>query len=140
MHRLPSNLRGRPEGMVYEPFGRSKPLEKSVTMKRVALMMILIAALVPAAAGAEASYQSISAGSAVNDVAIAPDGRYMVAGTDGGRIVYLREDGTVPWNVSAESTVTSIAVAGARGYVAAGTGAGDVLLLDEKDEIGRAHV
>ena len=99
-------------------------------MKRTLLIIALIAALVPAAVGAEATYHGISAGSVVNDVAITADGRYMVAGTGGGEIVCLHRDGTVAWNVSAPGTVTAVAVAGSGDYVAAGTVGGDVLLFD----------
>lgn len=99
-------------------------------MKRTALIVALIVALVPAAAGAEASYHGISTGSIVNDAAITADGRYMVAGTGSGSIVCLQRDGTVPWNVSADDAVTAVAVADAGEYVAAGTGRGDVLLFD----------
>ncbi|WP_292364461.1 MULTISPECIES: hypothetical protein [unclassified Methanoculleus] len=53
-------------------------------MKRTALIVALIVALVPAAAGAEASYHGVSTGSVVNDVAITADGRYMVAGREAG--------------------------------------------------------
>lgn len=99
-------------------------------MRRAALMIVLIAVLVPAAAGADASYYDIPAGSTVNDVAIAADGRYVVAGTGGGDVVCLQRNGTIAWNVNTGSAVTAVAVADTGDYVAAGTGAGDVLLLD----------
>ena len=108
---------------------REYPPGQGLTMKRTALILALIVALIPAA-GAEASYHGASTGSTVSDVAITADGRYMVAGTESGSIICLQQDGSVPWNVSAPDTVTAIAVAGSGEYVAAGTMRGDVLLFD----------
>ncbi|MDI3507169.1 MAG: hypothetical protein PWQ69_1149 [Methanomicrobiaceae archaeon] len=89
-------------------------------MKRTALIIALIVAMVPAVAGAEASYHGVSTGGIVNDVAIATDGRYMIAGTDDGGIVCLQRDGTVLWNASAPDAVTAVAVAAV--YIAAEPG------------------
>ena len=97
-------------------------------MRRIALIALL-AVLAPAVA-AEASYHAASTGGIVSDLAITADGGYAVAGTGSGKIVCLRQDGTVPWNVSAGSPVTTVAVADAAGRIAAGTRAGRVLLLD----------
>ncbi|MDV2481451.1 WD40 repeat domain-containing protein [Methanoculleus sp. Wushi-C6] len=102
-------------------------------MKRAALLIVLIAVLVPAAAGEDSSYYGIPAGGIVNDVAIAADGRYMVAGTGEGSIVCLQRNGTIAWNVSAGNAVTAVAAADAGNYIAAGTDAGEVLLLDERN-------
>jgi len=99
-------------------------------VKRTALIIALIVALVPVAVGVEASYHSTPTESIVNDVAITADGRYMAVGTSNGNIVCLHRDGTVAWNVSAGDAVTAVAVADAGNYVAAGTDGGDVLLLD----------
>ncbi len=65
-------------------------------MRRAAVMIVLVVVLVPAAAGAEASYQSRPGGSTVNNVAIAGDGRHMLAGTEGGSVVCLQRTARSP--------------------------------------------
>ena len=63
-------------------------------MRRIALIALLVV-LAPAVA-AEASYHAASTGGIVSDLAITADGGYAVAGTGSGKIVCLRQDGTVP--------------------------------------------
>ena len=109
----------------FKDLSEKEGMGENVTMRRTALMIVLAAVLAPMVAGG-----GVSMGSAVNDVAISADGRYAVAGTDGGMIACLRQDGSVAWDTSAGDPVTAVAVADARGYVAAGTNAGDVILLD----------
>ncbi len=103
-------------------------------MRRTAIIIAMLAIMIPVVTGAEATYHDVPTGSTVNDVAIAADGGYMIAGTDEGRIICIQQDGTVLWNVSTGSAVTTVDIADSRGYVAAGTDRGDVILLGRNGE------
>ena len=62
-------------------------------MRRTALIIALIVALVPAAAGAKASYHGISMGNIVNDVGITADGGdYLAVGAGDRAFIFKTAD------------------------------------------------
>ncbi|MDO9539814.1 MAG: WD40 repeat domain-containing protein [Methanocalculus sp.] len=66
----------------------------------------------------------------ISALVISTDGRYIVAGTEGGVIYYFRKDGTLIWNYPARSRINAVAVSEDGKYVTAGTDSKKVYFFD----------
>lgn len=70
----------------------------------------------------------------LSDVAMTPDGQYMAAGSDYGKVYYFSRDKEL-WNYRTKDPVNSIAITADGEYIAAGTSASEVYLLSKEGKL-----